>query len=367
VLLLDRAEFPRDKPCGGGVNIRSARLLPFDLGPIAERVIYGLRVSVRQGHAFERVSSQPLSLLTQRRHLDAHLVQRAVAVGARFQDGTGVRAVERENGHLVLRAGRDSFRGRVLVAADGGNGPVARLAGIDARRHMGIALEGNVTADPFPEWWEQMLGIDVGSAPGGYSWLFPKGNHVNIGVGGWYHIGPSLRARLHAMTLFYGFDPHQLWGVRGHPLPIRLPGSPLVDGNVLLVGDAAGLLDPLTGEGIFAAIWSGRAAARHIARYLAGETTTLDGYRRDVAAELLPDLEVCTQLHFLFHAMPPAWAQLVRRSTRAWRLVASLMTGDFTYSAIRRRSRALAMGIDVTSSGVRLAARLRHHPALDPA
>jgi flavin-dependent dehydrogenase len=341
------------------------RLLPFGLDPVAERAVFGIRVSVRQGETFERVAPEPLSLLTQRRRLDAFLAEQAVAAGVVFREGTGVRTVDRENSHIVVRAGQETFEGRVLIAADGANGPSAKLAGVDVRRQLGIALEGNVSPDVYPETWKSTLGIDVGGAPGGYGWLFPKADHVNIGVGGWYHIGPTLRTRLEAMTRFYGFEADSLWGVRGHPLPIRLPGSPLAAGNVLLVGDAAGLLDPLTGEGIFAAIWSGRAAARHVARYLAGESGTLDGYRREVTIELLPDLETCNQLHFLFHAMPPAWAELVRRSSRAWRLVAALMTGDFTYAGIKRRSRVLGAGIDLASAGVGAAARWRHHPALE--
>src|SRR5215212_8565082 len=65
-LLLDKASFPRDKPCGGGVNIRAARLLPFDLAPVTERVIYGARFSLRQRPAFDRFSPEPLTCLTQR-------------------------------------------------------------------------------------------------------------------------------------------------------------------------------------------------------------------------------------------------------------------------------------------------------------
>src|SRR5579884_1979732 len=78
VLLLDRAEFPRDKPCGGGVNVRTARLLPFDIAPVTERTIFGLRVSVKGGGAFDRLSEEPLSYLTQRRRLDAFLMEKAI-------------------------------------------------------------------------------------------------------------------------------------------------------------------------------------------------------------------------------------------------------------------------------------------------
>ena len=110
-----------------------------------------------------------------------------------------------------------------------------------------------------------MMGLNLGGIPGGYGWIFPKRDHLNIGLGGWKHVGPSLRARLDELVRLYGFDPGDLWGLRGHHLPLRSSTTPLVSGNLLLVGDAAGLVDPLTGEGIHAAIRSGRAAAHHMA------------------------------------------------------------------------------------------------------
>lgn len=353
VLLLDRATFPRDKPCGGGVNVRAARLLPFELEAVTERVIYGMRVSVKQSSPYDRIAEQPLTLLTQRSKLDAYLAERAVEAGATFRERSPVRSVERRAAEIRVNAGGEEYVGRTLVAADGASGPTSKLAGMPVDRQMGIAIEGNITPETYPEHWTTMFGIDVGSTPGGYGWLFPKGDHVNVGVGGWYEIGPTLRSRLDEMTRFYGYDPQRLWGVRGHPLPVRRPGAALALGNVLAVGDAAGLLDPLSGEGIFAAFWSGRCAAEHLAAYVGGGQADLDGYRADVERELAPDLRTSDQLRDLFHLSPALWALLVRRSSRAWRLLSGLLTGDATYAAVRTRSRLVSLGIDIGSGSVR--------------
>src|SRR3990170_6819873 len=94
VLLLDRARFPHDKPCGGGVTLRAAACQEIDLGPVVERVVTGARFSLRLGETFDRRSGGPLTYMTQRRRLDAFLVEAAVAAGATFQDGEPVRAVE---------------------------------------------------------------------------------------------------------------------------------------------------------------------------------------------------------------------------------------------------------------------------------
>lgn len=339
VLLLDRAVFPRDKPCGGGVNVRAARLLPFELEPVVERTATGVRFSVKLSRAFDRDSPTSLTYMTQRSRLDTFLVERAVEAGAVLRERAAVRAVERHDGRVVVRAGTEAFEGRTLVAADGANGPTARLAGIAVDRRMGIALEANVTDGGVAGAWRSMIGLDLGSTPGGYGWLFPRADHVNIGVGGWLHAAPGLRARLDGVARFYGLDPTAMWNVRGHHLPVRSQGSPLAAGNVLLVGDAAGLLDPLTGEGIHAAIWSGRAAARHLAAFLNGHIPDLQPYAREVESTLGADLAIASWLHRVVDRFPRVFVALVERDTTAWQLVCEILRGDETYAGYVRRFR----------------------------
>lgn len=359
VLLLDRAEFPRDKPCGGGVNMRTAHLLPFDLMDVTERTIHQLRVSVRAGKSYVRRSEAPLTYMTQRRKLDTFLVEQAVRSGATLRERAPLREVEVGSGWVSVRAGKESVKGRALVGADGANGKTARLAGVPVERSLGIALEGNVNVTPSEaERWHETFAVDVGDAPGGYGWLFPKGDHVNIGVGGNWAAGPSLRDRLLRLTRYYGFAPEALWGVNGHPLPVYRRGSVVQRANVALVGDAAGFVDPLTGEGIFSAVKSGQIAARHLAAYVVGDVDDLSGYRREIEQDLVPDLLVSIQLHQIFHIAPPVAAQMVKRSSRMWHLVCALLTGRIGYSGVKERSEILARAIDVVSAAGRVKARL---------
>ena len=376
VLVLDKDAFPRDKPCGGGVTVRAARLLPFDLTPVIERTVVGVRFSLRQSLTFTRRSSSPLTYLTQRSRLDTFLVEQALAAGATLRERASVRSVERCRSHVIVRAGKETFEGRTLVAADGVNGQTAKLAGLRVPRWMAIALEGNVTpAGGVPGAWEDVFGIEIGSIPGGYGWLFPRGDHLNMGVGGIGHAGPSLRASLGRLTRFYGFDPADLWGVRGYPLPVRLPGAPLVDGNVLLAGDAAVLVDPITGEGIFAAICSGRVAGSHLANYLSGHTPDLRGYEREIMRELIPELETADRWGDLIYLAPAAFVKLIQYVPSAWGLFSRMLRGEETYVGFRQRHGGFALGIDLVS-GWRLAALRRRHdkamadrhrPSTDPA
>jgi flavin-dependent dehydrogenase len=246
--------------------------------------------------------------------------------------------VERLRDHVVVRAGRETFEGRTLVAADGANGPTARLAGVPVPRRLGVAYEANLRAPTgLGHEWHALIGLDLGSPAGGYGWIFPRGDHVNIGVGGWLRAAASLRSLLDRLIRFYGFDPSSKWGVRGYHLPVRRPDAPLVFGNVVLTGDAAGLLDPLTGEGIHAAIWSGRAAAAHLAACLEGAVPDLQGYARELAAELLPDLRVAARLHATIDRRPGAFLASVRYLPPAWDLVCRILRGDQTYIGVVRR------------------------------
>lgn len=352
VLLLDKAEFPRDKPCGGGVTVRAARLLPFDLAPVTERTISSVQFSLRQTGAFTRQASQPLTYLTQRRHLDRLLLERATNAGVVLRQRAPVRAIEREAAHVVVRAGGEAFVGRTLVAADGANGQTARLAGVNVRRRMTIALEGNIAPSDsagFPPRWEGTLGFYLGTLPGGYGWIFPKGDHLNVGAWGATHVGPRLRGALDRVARYYGFDPAGLRGLRGHHLPVRQPGAPLVDGQMLLVGDAAGLLDPFTGEGIYGAIWSGRIAAAHLAAYLGNHAPDLRGYARQVGCEFLPELRAASQLADLFHLIPATYMRLGRYTPFSWRLICRLSRGEQTYLDLRRALGPLALGLDLAS------------------
>jgi 2-polyprenyl-6-methoxyphenol hydroxylase-like FAD-dependent oxidoreductase len=134
---------------------------------------------------------------------------------------------------------------------------------------------------------------------------------------------------------------------------MRRPGGPLVDGNVLLVGDAAGLLDPFTGEGIYAAIWSGRAAAAQLAAYVGGQASDLRSYQREVAQALLPDLSASWQCSELFHVAPAVWTALVRSRPSGWELLCRLLRGEQSFAGLKRRLGPAALGLDLASDLIR--------------
>src|SRR5437764_10956902 len=140
VCLLDRARFPRDKPCGGGLTLRAVRQLPFSVDPVVEDVVDRLELGLSYRRRFVKRSAGPLVLMTQRRRLDAFLAERAAEAGAAFRDAAKVTSVDAA-GNVAVNGERLSAD--VIVGADGANGITGRSLGLPAHE-LGVALEGNV-------------------------------------------------------------------------------------------------------------------------------------------------------------------------------------------------------------------------------
>jgi geranylgeranyl reductase family protein len=338
VLLLDKAKFPRDKPCGGGLTFRADDANDLDLTPVTEREIYGVRISVKLGRRFDRTSTQLLARMTQRRDLDQYLVEQAACAGAEFRDGVHVGALEIDGGIATVRANGDAYESRVLVGADGVNGVTSKVLGLEPRSEVAVAYEANLPADDaLMEHWSRFIALDLGGIPGGYGWVFPKGDHLNIGVGGWKSVGPTLRERLSRLCAYYGFDESRLFGHRGYQLPLRRDGAPVVRGPAMLAGDAACLVDPLSGEGIWAAFVSGRLAAEEAERYLAGDVATLDGYGRALRGVMDEEILASRRLQAVFQRLPSASILMLKYNNAFWRYLTQIIRGEMTYPDLPRK------------------------------
>jgi geranylgeranyl reductase family protein len=282
VLLVDKAVFPRDKPCGGGVTARAARLLPFSLEPVVEDRIERLECRLRYGRSrFVRTARQPLALMTQRRRLDHFLLEHAAEAGADVRDGVTVADV-REGG---LTVDGEEVQARLVVGADGCNGTTARALGLGDGILHGVALEANF---PYEPRFARTMVLEIGAIRGGYGWIFPKRDHVNVGVGGDESEGPRLRAELGRLCRAYGVDPDAGVDQRGYRLPLRRPESRLARGRAAVIGDAAGLVDPFSGDGMYEAFLSSQLVTEAALDVLAGRAEGLEPYEQAVARRITP-------------------------------------------------------------------------------
>jgi geranylgeranyl reductase family protein len=307
VLLIDRARFPRDKPCGGGVTERAARLLPFSIDPVVEDVVERIACGLDFGPSFERHARAPLAYMTQRKRLDHFLLERAADAGADVRLETTVDA-----------RGLDAA---VVVGAAGCNGTSAKQLGLAGGIVHGVALEANF---PHDERYAHAMTLQIACVRGGYGWIFPKGDHVNVGVGGNASEGPRLRDALRRMCEAYGIDPDAATDTRGYRLPMRTAATTLVRGNAAVIGDAAGLVDPFSGDGMYEAFLSAHLVADAI---LAGD---LPSYADAVAGRIAPLTNAGWGAKRAFERFPRTTFALARLPV-TFRAVEKVLRGELSH------------------------------------
>jgi geranylgeranyl reductase family protein len=327
VLLLDRARFPRDKPCGGGVTGRAARLLPFSIGPVVEDTVTSVKMRLRYGPWSERGKGDPLVLMTQRLRLDAFLIERAAAAGAELREGVKVIAADAGPDGVTVTTGGHVLSARTLVGADGVNGVCAKALGLGGNQALGVALEGNVPYKRLGDGYRGHAVLELGLVPGGYGWVFPKGDHANIGIGGWEKEGPRLRASLGELCAAHGVDVEELEGVRGYRLPLRSPSSTLARGRAAVIGDAAGLVDPVSGDGIFEAFLSGKLAAEAVTDLLESRADGLEPYSERLTKQLATHLWASWGVKAALDRFPRTTFAIARTKI-VWRTVERLVRGE---------------------------------------
>jgi geranylgeranyl reductase family protein len=323
VLLADKTRFPRDKPCGGGLTVRALRLLPFSVAPVVEEEVDVFELGLGYRRRFERRTREPLVVMTQRRRLDAFLVEQAQEAGAELREGARV-------SFSPLTVDGEPIEAVALIGADGVNGGIAKALGLDGHHHE-VALEANVPYGPvLRSRYARRVVIEFGAVPGGYGWVFPKGDHVNVGVGGWLHEGPRLRAHLARLCRQHRIPEDAISDVRGYRLPLRRPGSPAASGRVALVGDAAGLVDPVSGDGIYEAFLSAQLAADAALDILAGRTADFSRYARELQRVLALQSAASWRAKLALERFPRLSFALLQ-APQAWRAMEQLMRADATH------------------------------------
>ena len=291
-MLLEKEQIPRYKVCGGGVTLRTLRLLPRHVSSSVEQEC--ARVEVHLAHRGRSLVVQrpgPLIFMVMRQHFDQALVEAAKNHGAEIMPNTRLLGVEEYPGHLVLHTTQGDISARFLVGADGALSTVARSLGFGPSNHMAPALqvELGVSSKQLLR-YQGTARFDLLFVPQGYAWVFPKKNSLSVGVGRMRPGKINLHNYLKDYLSFTGLASGSALKIKGSVVPVRPRKGPLAQGRTLLVGDAAGLADPLTGEGIYHAVTSGALAAKAVVRGMpvAGKITKI--YEKLLRAIVLKDL-----------------------------------------------------------------------------
>lgn len=319
VVVVDRAVFPRDKPCGGGLTMRAVKVLPFSVDPVVEDRVDRLDLRLRYTDAVQHRFRDTIALMTQRRRLDHFLLERAAEAGAEVREGVRVRDIETAGGApVIVLEGGERMTAGIVLGADGANGVSAKALGLGAGPTYGVALEGNAPMTAARERAHRgKVTLEVATVPGGYAWVFPKGDHINVGVGGWSEEGPRLREHLRRACLHHDVDPAELSEVRGHRMPLRRAWGGVARGRAAVVGDAAGLIDPLTGDGMFEAFVSSDLASAAALDVLAGRATGMEPYSGRLRRALAGHAATAWTARALLERTPDLTWRVMRRPAAA--------------------------------------------------
>jgi len=324
-LVLERAVHPRYKTCGGGlIGPTIATIgdrIEIPAADRTDRVTFTLRGRKRVTHAADR----PFLAMVRRSEFDDALRKAAEDAGAVVRQGTPARAVEQDDHEAAVRlADGTRVTAAAVVGADGSAGITARHVGVDySQVDLGLEVEVPVPTALRERWRGRVL-LDWGPLPGSYAWVFPKGDVLTVGVIAARGAGDRTRAYLDDFVRRMGLEGIEPERDSGHLTRVRAETSPLRKGRVVVAGDAAGLLEPWSREGISFATRSGVLAGAHAA------SGDLDGYAAAIDRALGPAMRAGRRLLRTFEKHPWAFHAIVA-SPPGWRIFRRWCAGEITF------------------------------------
>lgn len=354
-VVLERAVHPRYKTCGGGlIGTSLAALGPGLEVPVREQ-IDAATFTLRGKREFTRHSGDPLLAMVLRDEFDDVLRQAAVKAGAVVRQRAFVREVGEDAGLACARlADGTELRARTLVGADGSAGVTARYVGVEfGQVDLGLEVEVAAPAPVQKEWSGRIL-IDWGPIPSSYGWVFPKADRLTVGVIAPRGNSEQTKNYLRAFIDRLGLSSYPSLNDSGHLTRCRAPSSPLRRGSVLVAGDAAGLLEPWTREGISFALRSGSAAGVHAASAALSPDEdsagrALDEYGQAVYERLVPEMDAGRQVLAAFSRHPGVMHAGLATSA-GWKVFSKFCRGELAWPSLTDR-RLLAVAISAMGRG----------------
>lgn len=266
VIVLEKEKLPSYKTCGGGVVHRAIEKLPFNTNDIVERNFNMIDVYDHETDLHFKVSREkPVITMMMRADLDNLIISEAVKKGAKVNDGVKVLNLVNNDDVVEVVIGGNAYKADFVIAADGASGICTKNCGMNKKFFSVPAIECEIyLPDDQLDHYKKSTRFDFGFVPHGYAWVFPKQNHLSVGIASMKKLKVNLNDYLKKYFTMLGFNDTANIEKHGHIIPINPPHLKPVFKRTLLTGDAIGLADPITTEGISYAIESGQLAAKSV-------------------------------------------------------------------------------------------------------
>ena len=347
MLALDREKFPRHKPCGGCVSSKTERFLDADFKSVVDKTVNGAVFSFKgKGKIEFRDDSSPVGYMVSRKEFDAYLVKKAKGAGAKVVEGERVLKVEETEDSVRVSSSKDEYTGRYLIGADGVNSIVAKELGLAKDRKFFLTIDADVKVR-YPEELSDLAEIDIGAIPYGYGWVFPKNGYLSVGVAsvktGKNNSPINLKEHFAEFIKKRPFlKDASIKKVCAFRLPTQIGANApdIVGRNTILAGDAAGLVDPLVGEGIYYAIMSGHLAGETIYKAL-NNISELSDYKDKIDKELISEFRLAWKAANIIYHLPRFWFGVIKTNKKIVEFYYKVLRGDETYSSFVKKLKTL--------------------------
>ena len=258
--ILESRSFPRVKPCGGALTVKAVQALRFSIQPVVKNVVTDF-VAGREFTREERFRwKYPIGVMTVREELDEFVLQKTLDAGAAFIKIEQISEIEKSDNSVAVQTDIGPIKSDFLIGADGANSRVRQLIGCSQELQRGFAIEAQVACNTAKE---PTMTFDFGVVPRGYGWVFPKGDHYNVGV---YTFDAKFRLFPEQLKSYIKekLGPVSLSRIVGHSIGFGAWNEAQLAKRIFLIGDAGGFCEPILGEGIFYAVKSGQIAAEAV-------------------------------------------------------------------------------------------------------
>ncbi len=355
VLIIDKEDFPRYKVCAGGIQVKAAELIPFKIDSQIHNIIRKIHLQRKSADDFLGEYDQPLVYTLDRESFDNFLVEKALAAGCVIKTGERVREIIIDTNGVEVFTEKAKYNGKIFTGSDGANGFTIRRFNNYQKMRKIIGYEIEIPVSEFYKkqyFYEQEIKeekenfalfdkdcivLDFGGVKYGYLWLFPKNKKISAGMGGFpeksKEIKKYLKLFIKNSRLLVINDKEEL-RMQAHFIPVRNKNDFISSYRVLATGDAAGLGDGFTGEGLYNAILSSHLAFTCIDRAFKDSSFEFQDYRERIRNEIMRNIEYSIIISKIFFSSQYFYYKLIKKNENLFRSCCKILRGEKTYQDV---------------------------------